>query len=173
MDKSLVHGITHLPHKILNHHFLSELPQLVLHELGHDNCFGLKRAVYLIDNPDFDHLLGVAGYCCDECKHHSEDMWAKPEGFGEDMGEASFHNDMKKFLRTSFKRRDVDLHKSGDIKELGSLMGIEVPKFFLWNMKHGNHGLLIFDEGKEICPWRKQMLQNASALLSLCGISGT
>ncbi len=134
-DETLVHSVTHLPHKILNNYFLSELPQLVLHELGHDTCFGFARAVYLVDNPDFDHLVGVAGFCKNECKHHKENIWHKPSLFKEDMEEAHFHGEMKKFLRNSLRRRDVDIHKSGDIKELGRAMGLNDPSFLAWNMK--------------------------------------
>jgi hypothetical protein len=169
---SLIHSVTLLPHKILSNYFMSELPQLVLHDLGHDENFGFKRAVYLIDNPDFDHLVGVAGFCKDECKHHKEDIWHEPHSFKTDMEPAHFHKEMKQFLRSSLKRRDIDIHKSGDIKELGTAMGLNDPKFLTWKMKHGNHGLLIFEKQKNLCPWRDKMLKHSSALLSLCGISG-
>jgi len=172
VDYDLVHNVTNLPHKIIKNYSLSELPQLVLHELGHENNFDFKRAAYLIDNPDFDHLIGVAGFCQHDCEHHKNDIWSEPKSFQKDMETAHFHSEMKRFLKNSLKRRDIDIHKSNEIKELGSAMGINNPEFLMWNMKHGNHGLLIFEKKSELCDFRKNMLSNASALLSLCGISG-
>ena len=143
----LVEHMSQLPHKILQHHYLEALPQIILHELGHNHTgFGFKRAVYLVDNPDFDHLVGSAGFCCEECKHHKENMWHEPHTFVEDMKEAQFHNEMRKIIRQSLKRKDIDLNNHNDVKELGRYLGFACPDSFSWNMKHGNHGILIFEK---------------------------
>ena len=167
---SLVDRIATLPHKILEHHHLGELSQMLLHELGHNDTFGLKKAVYLVDNPDFDHLLGSAGFCEKECPLHKPNLWAEPNSFSSDMKDAHFHNDIRKFLRQSLKRQDINLNDARDIDELGRSMGLDNPQFFSWNMKHGNHGLLIFEKDQEMTPWHRRMFMNAAALLSLCGI---
>jgi hypothetical protein len=167
-DKLLVENLITLPQRILKHHEVDDLAHMVLHSMAHDNCFGLKRATYLIDNPDFDHLKGVASFASDECSHHKEDLWASPESFKEDMIRAPYHHSIKDFLNASLKRKDVDLHSAQEIKELGSLMGMEDPLFFSWHMKHGNHGLLIFERGKALDIWRNHLLNNFAALLSMC-----
>ena len=167
---NIVSKVTNLPHRILNHHEVDSLHQIVLHELGHDNCFGLKRAVYLVDNPDFDHLRGVAGFCKSECHHHKDDLWKDPYAFKNDMKDAHFHKDASSYLKASFKRKDINLHDSSEVKDLGKQMGLKNPNFVSWNMKHGNHGLLVFDQDKNLCVWRHGLLYNAAALLSLCGI---
>ncbi len=170
-DLRLANHLSGLLHKVLAYHDVDGLPDMVLHELGHDNCFGLQKATYLVDNPDFDHLLGVAGFCKKECSCHKEDLWENPFIFKADMKEAQYHNDIKKFLRESLRRKDINLNDSGDVKDLGIHLGINNPAHFGWNMKHGNHGLLIFDKGeKPITSWRKELLANVAALLSFCGI---
>lgn len=167
-EHGLVERLTRLPHKILAHHDIEGLSELVLHELGHDSCFGLKRAMYLVDNPDFDHLVGVAGFCKSECELHKSDLWEDPQTFHKDMESARFHNDLKKLAKKSLKKQEIDLHDSHDIKDLGQSMGMEDPAFFSWNVRHGNHGLLIFEKDKEISPWHHGLLANIVSLLGLC-----
>ena len=168
-ERCLVDLVTGLPRKILQHHSVDGLSQMVLHELGHEGGFGFTKATYLIDNPDFDHLCGVAGYCKDECKYHQDDMWAHPEAFVSDMEEASFHNQVRALLNNSFKRKDINLNDADDVRELGRQMGIAEPSFFSWDMKHGNHGLFMYEKDDNICLWRHGLLQNISAMLSMCG----
>lgn len=170
-DLNLANHLSGLLHKVLFYHEVDGLPDMILHELGHDNCFGLKKATYLVDNPDFDHLLGVAGFCKNECPYHKNDLWQNPYTFKNDMKKAQYHNDVKNFLRDSLRRRDINLNDSEDVKELGVNLGIESPNYFSWNMKHGNHGLLIFEQGnRPINTWRRNFLANIAALLSFCAI---
>ncbi len=170
-DHRLANHLSSLVGKVLKYHDVDELPRMVLHELGHDHCFGLKKAVYLVDNPDFNHLAGVGGFCSKECCHHKKDMWQNPHMFKEDMKNAQFYNDVKSFLHDSLKRKDIDLNSAKDLKELGKKLGLQDPHFFSWNMKHGNHGILLFEQSdKNICEWRKGLLQNTAAILSFCGI---
>jgi len=169
-DRGLIDVVTGLPHKILRHHTLDGLSQMVLHELGHESGFGFDKATYLIDNPDFDHLLGVAGFDRQECQMHKQNIWDQPECFCKDMESASFHTRVRNILNNSFSRKDINLNEAHDIKALGVELGIKDPHFFSWNMKHGNHGLLIFERNENICLWRQGLLKNMSALLSMCGL---
>ncbi|MBD3273385.1 hypothetical protein GF385_03500 [Candidatus Dependentiae bacterium] len=170
-DHRLASYLSSLLHKALHYHDVDGLPQIMLHELGHDHSFALNKATYLVDNPDFNHLLGVAGYSHDECHFHKEDMWNNPHSFINDMKDAKYHNSVRSFLNDSLKRKDINLNDAKEVKELGKHLGIEVPEFFAWTMKHGNHGLLLFErKNDEECHWRKSLLQNVAALLSFCGI---
>ncbi len=170
-DHRLANHLSGLLHNVLKFHEVDGLAEIVLHELCHDNCFGIKKATYLIDNPDFNQLVGAAGFCKQECCQHKHDLWDGPHTFKKDMEKAEFHNVVKTLMKDSFKRQNIDLNNSETILDLGRGLGMEKPRFFSWTMKHGNHGLLIFEQGdKQICDWRAGMLTNASALLSFCGI---
>jgi hypothetical protein len=166
----LADHLSRLPHRILQHHHLETLPQMILHELGHDKGFGFKRAVYLVDNPDFDHLVGAAGFCKDECKHHQKDLWINPSTFCHDMKQASFHHEARQLALCSLARKDVNIQDAPGVKEIGEKLGMQHCEVFSWNMKHGNHGILICDPGRELEPWRRALLSNFVALLSLCGM---
>ncbi|MCK4651021.1 hypothetical protein KAT08_02475 [Candidatus Babeliales bacterium] len=170
-DHRLTSYLSDLLHKVLRYHDVDGLPQMVLHEIGHKNGFGLKRATYLVDNPDFNHLLGVAGYCNKECCYHKDDLWKNPCSFVGDMKDAEYHNNVKSFLHDSLRKKEIDLKNPKDIKELGNDLGIDGPRFFSWNMKHGNHGLLIFENPeKPLDEWKEKLFSNIAALLSFCGI---
>ena len=170
-DHRLASYLSGLLRKILHHHDVDGLSQIVLHELGHENSFGLKRATYLVDNPDFDHLVGVAGFCNKECCHHKKNMWESPETFVCDMKDAEYNNSVKNFLKYSLRKKDVNLNDSQEVKDLGKDLGLETPKILSWKMRHGNHGLLLFDKGeKDHSRWKSDFLHNIVALLSFCGI---
>lgn len=167
-ERSLIDTIAGLPRKILRYHHLTGLSQLVMHELGHEGGFGLEKATYLIDNPDFDHLLGVAGFAKEECHLHENDIWHNPHDFCEHMREARFHNKVRSILNNSFKKRDINLHDAQDLVALGKEMGMKNPAFFEWDMKYDNHGIFLYDQDEKICVWRHGLLKNISALLSMC-----
>lgn len=163
----VIYNLSKLPNRILQNYDVEGLSEIVLHDMSHDSCFNLKKAVYLIDNPDFDHLVGAAGFCSSECKHHKKDLWESPSTFKEDMKCASFHNNVKKFFRDSLKRKDINLEDDRDVELLAKEMGIEVPKIISWNMKHGNHGILIFE--KNLQDSKEDLLNHSVGLLGLCG----
>ncbi|MBL4587744.1 hypothetical protein JKY79_00170 [Candidatus Babeliales bacterium] len=167
-DQSMMEHLVSLPKRILRYHELDDLTHMVLHSLSHNQCFGLKKATYLVDNPDFDHLKGVASFTKDECCLHKEDIWEKPECFVPDMEKAPYHHDIKKFLKMSLKKKNIDLHSDQDIKDLGKDLGMENPSYHCWHTRHGNHGLLLFEGEKELDDWHKKLLDNFAALLSMC-----
>ena len=171
-EQELVHSLLALPQKIIRHHDVPGLAQLVLHELGHDGIFHLKKAVYLADNPDFDHLLGVAGFAQDECHLHEGDIWGEPCRAAELMANSSYNKNIQNFLRGSFKAKGIDFHDKSEIENLGREMGLVQPQFLAWDMKHGNHGLLLFehDDPTAFNILKHKMLSSAAALLSLCPI---
>ncbi|MCB9493530.1 MAG: hypothetical protein H6679_04625 [Epsilonproteobacteria bacterium] len=172
-EESLLDSLVSLPHKILCHHEIQGLPELVLHELGHDSCFGLNRSIYIVDNPDFDCSRGVAGYCKDDCKYHKQDPWQEPHAFHKDMCEAPFGKCVRSFNNKSFLRNHKDDNdhtlSPDEIDALCKAFDVKNPACFTWKQRHGNHGILIFDGGNDMrLEKRKKILANCSALLSLC-----
>jgi len=168
--EKVVKVFSQLPHKILQNYHLKSLSQIILHDLCHDSCFGLKSAIYLIDNPDFDLLTGVAGFNESDCNLYDEILMQNPENFCNQIKESLFNGEVQKFSHESLTKRDICLRTSKEILEIGKDMGLENPHFISWNMKHGNHGLLIFEEKEELSEWARNMLAHVSAFLSFCGI---
>jgi hypothetical protein len=157
-----------LPRKILHHHDVEGLAQLVLHELGHDESLGLSKAGYLIDNPDFGCMRGVAGYSSDECAYHQHDMWHTPQTFSHDMQEAPFHKRLAQFSYTSLQRLRNDEIDEDDVHALAQALGMSNPSLVVWRMKHGNNGLLLFEHDAHQAAHHKEIIQNVAPILSLC-----
>ncbi len=167
-DGKLLGTLAEIPRKILLHYEVQDLPEIVLHHISHDDVFGFDKAVYLVDNPDFDCLKGVAGYSCDECKFHSQDVWSKPENFHTDMRCACFNSQIKHFIRNGLRRKGSNKPDENEILELGEALGIKNPAFLSWNMQHGNNGILIFHTPEHNFGKKQNLLMHAGPLLSLC-----
>lgn len=160
--------LTEIPSKILLHNEVQDLPQIVLHDLLDDNAFNFNKAVYLVDNPDFDCLKGVAGYSSEECKFHKHDVWEDPDHFHQDMEQANFNSQLKQFLRNGLKRKDINTHDEDDLTQLGQSLGLKNPSFLTWKMRHGNNGILIFETSEQIAERKQNLLRHVGPLLSLC-----
>jgi len=171
-DHDHVHTLLGLPQKIMRHQQVHGLAQLVLHEFGHGEVFQFKKAVYLADNPDFDHLVGVAGFSSDECHLHERDVWSNPLEAIEQMDKSAFNREVRAFLRNSIKARGIDFHNKVEVDRLAHDMGMDQPHFLAWDLKHGNHGLLLFEyqEPSNLDVLRHKFLSSAVALLGFCPI---
>ena len=72
------------------------------------------------------------------------------------------------FLHHSMKRRASDEQV---LSELGRSLGIAKPHVFTWDMRHGNHGILLYDTDNEcLCQADNELLHHIAALLGLCPV---
>ena len=62
-----------LPQQILSHSWNENMSEFVLHEICNQSVLTTKAA-FLVDNPDFDCLKGVAGYSTDEAYATDTDL---------------------------------------------------------------------------------------------------
>ena len=168
ISHDLLWQLVTLPQKIVQLHGMPSLPELVLHELCHDNCFNIDRAAYLLDNPDFDWLKGVAGYTRDECQKHRSDLWQDPYTFDDDMSHAEYHQQVKKFSAKSLMRTADYSVNSETVKSLADSLGMHNPLCFSWGTKHDNHGLLILENPSHNRKEQEQLLQAVMSFLALC-----
>lgn len=168
-EGQLVSRLLDLPHKILSHDDLEGLQQLILYELAHDDSFGFNKASYLIDNPEFNCLKGVAGYDKTECvAATAPDRWDNPRGFIQDISQAKFHQKVSSFLNHSLCGAHDKNPEADAVKALSDSLGMKNSSFVTWRMRHGNHGVLLFEEGALPHKHRPELLQHFVALLSLC-----
>lgn len=161
----LLDVLSHLPKKIMSLHGVEQTPEFVLHELCHVNGFGLDKAAFFVDNPDFNFLRGVAGFSSDSAFAKSN-IWDEPAAFVEHMRSMSFNQKVRGQAHESFKR-------SGDsqemIRKIAKALDIKNPAHHLWHMKHDNFGLLLYeDNGTREFEELKEQLNNSLYLLSFC-----
>lgn len=168
-EGQLVSRLLDLPHKILSHDDLDGIQQLVLYELAHDESFGLTKASYLIDNPEFNCLKGVAGYDKAECcVIAGKDPWEDPRVAIDSMRQGKFHQQVSSFMHSSLARTNQTDLDTDAIATLSSKIGMQHSSFVTWPMRHGNHGILLFEENDLPHERRRELLQHFVALLGLC-----
>ena len=116
----------------------------MLHELSRQECFDLSKAAYVIDNPDFDCLKGVAGFQSPEAFDLTCDIWAHPDSFSEHMKKASYNTAVRCLNRESCVKKGAQDEKI--VQEIARDLGFDHPSFYAWNMKNNNHGILLYEK---------------------------
>ncbi len=163
----IVHFLSSLPRKILGLHGRGNVVEFVLHELGRQECFDLEKAAYVIDNPDFDCLKGIAGFLRPEAFDLKYDIWADPDDFSEHMKKSEYNKKVRCYQRESCVKKG---EKNDQIvKEIAHDLGFEHPFYYVWQMKHDNQGILLYekhDDAKCDCDY----LLDGLCLIGFCPV---
>lgn len=167
--KNLLRCLSGLPKQILNLHTWDNVPEFVLHGLCSKDCFNLNKAAYFVDNPDFDCIKGIAGFSHEEGKLNWDEIWEDPESFTLFTQSLPFNKRVRNFGATSIKRKT---HTYEDlVSRISNEIGFENPAFCLWEMKHFNHGLLVYEKpAEDQCGLFDEHFINSLHLLSFCPI---
>jgi len=164
---SVLMALSHLPRKMVSIHGQENASEFVLHDLCAANCFGLQKAAYFIDNPDFNCLKGVAGYN-HENRYPGEDIyWNECDNFSCHMQDCSFNQNVRTMIRPSHKKNGIASEKIVD--EIAKQLEFNNPSFYTWGLKHDNSGLFIYETHAET-PELDEHMKNGLHLLSFCPI---
>lgn len=147
-------------------HDTNNLVEFVIHELCHDDCFNITKAAYIIDNPDFDCIRGIAGFNQSE-QYNRGDIWSSPEDFTQHMCNSSFNKKVRSLHHQSNRRRNED--NDTLIKDIAQELNMTNYGFCEIPMKHDNHGIFVF-EGHINDENERESLLNGVCLLSFCPI---
>lgn len=130
-----------LPKNIITLHGLENMPEFLLHTICQKNCFNLSKAAYFVDNPDFNHLKGVAGFYHSES--YEKDHWNEPDIFTEHMKNASFNKKVRQVTTSSIKNNKHTQEKV--VQEISDHLQFENPDYLTWPIKYSNFGFFIFE----------------------------
>ncbi|KKP35466.1 MAG: hypothetical protein UR26_C0004G0013 [candidate division TM6 bacterium GW2011_GWF2_32_72] len=156
-----------LPQKILSLEHQENVPELLLYDLCDKDCFNIKKAAYLVDNPDFDFMKGVAGMHNDGFFEKISSPWQDTVKFSKFMKANDFNRMVRELSRNSMKKDAMADEKI--VETIASQFDFQHPSYISWDMKNYNHGILIFekdDEHKKVA----DHLFKALHLLSFCPI---
>lgn len=159
--------LNQLPKKMLSLHGTDNVTDFVLHDLCNKQCFNLNKAAYFVDNPDFDCLKGVSGFCAQE-SFAQPTYWESPEIFTSHVKNSQFNQKVRSILQPSMKRSGVSDQKV--IENLSQELNMQSPLYCAWDMKHDNHGIFIYEPATDMCEIPQEMLSNGVCLLSFCPI---
>ena len=163
-QRDVLERLHSLPVKILSLHEHECLSDLVLHDLCGPHCFNLKKAAYLVDNPDFDCSRGVAGFSADEPYQGLVNAWDNPQEFAKYARAARFNQKVRALHYVSIMKHNTDYI----IKQLAHDLGIRDPFFYTWGAKHGNHGVVIGEHADKSEDETSKYLPQGLGLLGFC-----
>lgn len=163
----LLHHLGNSSKHIVQHHQRDNLSEFVLHDLCSEQGFNLRKAAYLINNPDFTCLKGIAGY------HHPEVFdgvsWLNPKDFTSHMQKAGFNQRVRSYTDNSLFATDAKELSKKKIHELIDYLEIEDPTYHTWQAKHNNQGILIFERPQDQAVGQEHLF-NFLHMLSFCPV---
>jgi hypothetical protein len=149
---------------ILVSHAQDHVADFVMHDLCNESGFNLTRAAYLVDNPDFDCLQGVSGFCKDEMGQ-SCDIWKNRAAFEHQVQASPFNQQVKNFKHKSVRRSGES--DSIAVNDIANSLQIANPVYYTWDMKHDNHGIFVYQK-QDIPDAALAYLQDTVCLLGFC-----
>lgn len=164
--------VNEIPRKMIELHNNSlddRLAEFVLHDLCSHSCFKLDKAAFLVENPDFQCIQGVAGVNNTECAQSDfvPDIWQKPHDFKKFMEQSAFNNQVRSITH---QRNTNGLTDTVLCEEFAPQLSLHNPCCIRWHMKHGNGGILLFDNTHNLSEESKKQLAQSLYLLSLCPV---
>lgn len=164
-NRELLEYLAHLPRKMVRLQGIEQVPEFILHELCHEHCFNLSKAAFLVDNPDFNVVRGIAGFDHNQAFADVDHMWENPQGFIDHMSKASFNQQIKQYSHSSVVREGVSPET---INAIARELGFQNPVYRSWVMKHDNHGFLIYEYAGTSLEGVEEHLDNSLYLLNFC-----
>lgn len=164
---STVDDIIEIPQTILEFHHKSGLTDFVLQKIANQKCFSFNRAAYLVDNPDFNFLKGICGFCKSS---NPANFSTISDDLLHQISQSEYNNKVKAFQNKSFKANNIDIKNPQTLTELSCALDIPNPQIYSWNLKNNNFGILIFKtELEHCCDWKKSLLEKVTSFLGMCG----
>ena len=159
--------LSYLPQKLLRLHGVDNMTEYVLYDLSHNSCFAIPRIAYFVDNPDFNCFKGVAGINHEEVCDIN-DPWQEQEQFTSSMQRSAFNNKVRSIAYES-------THDKTDYEQqlLGAIavdLGIAEAGYQRFSLKHGNHGVLLFDNAPHVTPEVRDILGRSACILGFCPV---
>lgn len=142
-ERKLLQHLGNLRKMIVHNHELENLSEFVLHELCSGPCLHINKAAYFINNPDFKVLRGVTGYHKQASQIYVQDAWNNQKQFVASMKDSSFNQKVRSNVLENFEQGRKSEKYS--VEKLADQLEITNPAYHVWNLKHANQGLLIYD----------------------------
>jgi len=164
----ILQNLSSIPKRMLSLHGRENVTEFVLHDLSHESCFNLGKSAFLVNNPDFNCLKGVAGISLPEIPQGLwTNIWEQSEMFSTYMRNSPFNRKVRNFGQCSLE--GAGRPNPETIENVAHNLGIERPSYHSFDMRHGNHGLLIFEKNTQHDDIQEHLLEGVS-LLGFCPI---
>jgi hypothetical protein len=163
----LVSELLQLPKHILKHTHTIGLTDLLLGHLASEHYFNLKKAAYLLNNPDFDCVKGMAGI--EKCDTNNwKNPWDNPLEHTAILENSAFNKKIKSFSGHGLFKHSPQEDTPRIIKYAEEHLALENPVFIGWPGKHGNYGIFFCEPlDHEAFLQRLSLLEHTTPLLGM------
>ncbi len=144
--EALLHHLGAASKNMVLHHHRDNLSEFVLHDLCVPQGFNMRKAAYLVNNPDFTCLKGVAGFFYPETFY--ETMWQSPNDFTSHMQRSPYNQRVRSLMQESLPLGQKGFSKES-LRTIVDYLEIQDAAYHTWQSKHNNQGLLIFEKPYE------------------------
>ena len=165
-EGQLLQHLGNLRKMIVHNHELENLSEFVLYDLCNGPAVRVNKAAYFINNPDFNMLRGIAGYHKNESGLH--DSWNHQKQFIAAMKNSAFNQKVRNKLQESFNRGEI--FEQYLVRKLADYLEISNPSYHIWNLKHANHGLLVYEASEKQSKEVENHLHDSLYYLSFCPV---
>lgn len=166
-EKELLARFGGFSKNMVKHHQLENLSEFVIHDLCSQDLFNINKAAYLVNNPDFKCLKGVAGYHQPE-SFRKDNSWQSHKAFTSHMKDSAFNNTVRSVSDRSLIMND-NRPEAVIIQDLVHRFDMRDPIYHTWDMKYDNQGIFIF-ERPEHSDIVEDHLLNFLQILSFCSV---
>ena len=166
--ENLLTHLSRLPQKILSLHGRGDLTEFVLRDLCHKQCFNLKKAAFFVDNPDFNCLKGVAGFCQKENPTVCDFLWDHPEKFMARIQESEFNQKVRDIWLPSLQK--VEESQDYVVKSVAQMLDMKNPHSCSLAVKYGNNGMLVFEKENLQDSVADEHFSHGLSLLGFCPV---
>lgn len=166
-DKKLLTRLSDFSKHMTQHHHLENLSEFIVHDVCSPDLFCVSKAAYLVNNPDFTCLKGIAGYHTPQA-FTSGDHWINQKAFTSHMKNSAFNQKVRAVQDRSLVLDGQGLENK-KIYGLAEQLGIHDPMYHTWTMKHDNQGVFIFERPQDFDKGQEHLLRFLY-LLSFCPV---
>ncbi len=163
-ESVLLHQLGSSSRKIVNNHHLENLSEFVLHDLCSEQGFGIQKGAYLVHNPDFECVKGIAGY--HQPESYDSASWDNQKAFTSHMKQAEFNKKVRSYNQMNLKNPSLS---DTNIDQLVDYLQISDPAYHVWDSKHNNKGIFIFESFDDQSAMKDHLL-NFLHMLSFCPV---
>lgn len=167
-ENKLLQHLGNLRKMMIANHELENLSEFVLHDLCSGPCAHVEKAAYFVNNPDFHILRGVAGYHKQESAQQVQDRWNNQQQFISYMQSSDFNKKVRKQEHVNFEKNHASAKYAAD--KLADFLEIENPAYHVWDLKHANHGLLVYQASQEQHKQAHHYMLDSLYYLSFCPV---
>ena len=166
--EKLLKCLCSIPREMIKLHGTENMTEFLLHHLAQPECFDLARAALFVDNPDFDHLKGVAGIDRHAAFNDAE-HWKNPKDFSKHMTDKEFNQRVRTINQESVHKKQQNHDEA--VGSLADQLSLKNPSFYSWPLKHDNHGLIIFEiHNEEEKSLIEEVMEEAVHFFGFCPI---